>query len=315
MCSALVTEHWPEPVPRDDRVANVGVVVRLYGSSNTHRLMPARAALAIVSGVAPLGGKQRRAEERRNAERFMHDLLLYTPLAADSRKIAHRFLAERARINELVWRPWLLRRSRLTGEEHWHAAHRGGRGCVVVFGHIGPYFAIPVILAQHRLYAHMVTAAHYWQPMRPGYLGLATLQLRREYAEKPLGRRRLIPNDAPPGRLVELLEHGESILIAFDAPGSATTPFLGRSVMLGGGSATLAFRTKALVLPVNAERHGSRSDLRILPPIDPADYPDPRSLRIAIARTFEPLVLAQPEALDLMGPPSPLVSEALVASE
>ncbi|MCW3050301.1 MAG: hypothetical protein JWO74_4585 [Solirubrobacterales bacterium] len=303
-------DAWLAPVPQDDRVREVRPLVRLYASKHTHRLLPSPVALALAAALAPMGSPQRRADERRMSERFMKDLLLYTPRAGEARALTRRYIAEKSRISELVWRPWLLKRSRVIGQEHWDAAHTGGRGCVVVIGHMGATFAVPAILGLQGFDIHMVTSPHYWQPMPPGFVGLAMLHLRRAYAEKPLGRSRLIPSDADPERLVSLLEGGESILMAFDVPGSAATPFLGRSVALSGGPATLAFRTKATVLPLMPERHGSRIDLRLLKPLDPADYRDARSLRAAIARTFERLVLAKPEIVELPWVPSPLVTEA-----
>jgi lauroyl/myristoyl acyltransferase len=299
------------PAPQDDLVRDVRPLVRLYASKHTHRLLPAPVALVIVAALAPIGGRQRRADERRQSERFMKDLLLYTPRAGEAHALTRRYIAERARMNELVWRPWLLKRSRLIGGEHWEAAHRGGRGCVVVIGHMTATFAVPAVLARHGLTARLLISPHYWQPMPPGFVGLAVLHLRREYAEKPLGRERVIPSDTDPALLVDLVERGESVVMAFDVPGSAATPFLGRSVALSGGPATLAFRTKAPVLPLLPERHGSRIDVRLFEPLDPTDYRDARSLRAAIARTFEQLVLAKPEIVELPWVPSPLVTEAL----
>lgn len=137
--------------------------------------------------------------------------------------------------------------------------------------------------------------------------------MRVEYAEKGLGRDRLIPNDVNSERLIELIEGGATVGIVFDVPGSAATPFLGRSVALTSGPASLAFRTKAKVLPVITERNGAQIDLRLLEPLDPADFRDLRSLRAAIARTFEPLVLAKPEIVEVAWYPSPLVTEALAS--
>jgi lauroyl/myristoyl acyltransferase len=304
----MLSDERRGPVPQDDRVREVRPLVRLYASNHTHRLLPARAALAIAAALGtPWPG------ERRDAERLMEDLLLYTPRASEAPALARRYLREKSRVRELLWRPWLLKRSRVIGKEHWEAAHTDGRGCVIVVGHMGATFAGIPILARHGYDLYAVGGAHYWQPMPPGFIGLLLLQLRREYSEKPLGNHRLIPSDARPERLIELLESGASIFIAFDVPGSAATPFLGRSVPLSGGPATLAFRTGAKVLPVIPERHGSRIDLRMLEPLDPADYRDLRSLRAAIARTFELLVLEKPEIVEVAWYPSPLVTEALTS--
>jgi lauroyl/myristoyl acyltransferase len=79
--------------------------------------------------------------------------------------------------------------------------------------------------------------------------------------------------------------------------------------MLASGPATLAFRTGAKVLPMLPVREGTRIDVQILEPLDPADYPDLRSLRTAIAAVFERIVLANPEIVDFAWYPSPLVTE------
>jgi lauroyl/myristoyl acyltransferase len=309
----VLSEETDARIPRDGHVTDVRPLARLYASELTHRLLPAPVALAIVSAVGPIVRQHRNKSEHRAAEDFMNDLLLYTPRAREAPALARRYLREKSRVRELFWRPWLIKQSRVIGREHWDSAHTDGRGCVIVIGHIGPSFSVPAILGRHGFDLYMVTSPHFWEQMPPGILGLAHRYLRTEYGENALGRGRLIPSNARPERLIELIEGGATVLIAFDVPGSAATPFLGRSVPLSGGPATLAFRTKAKVLPVIPERHGARIDLRILEPLDPAEYRDLRSLRVAIARTFERLVLAKPEIVEIAWYPSPLVTEALTS--
>lgn len=311
----MLTEELdgPIPIPRGEKVRDVRPLVRLYASQHTHRLMPAPLALAIVAALEPGLRRRRNRGEDTNAERLMTDLLQYTPRAGEARAATRRFLRERCRSRELFWRPWLLKQSRVIGQEHWDAAHADGRGCVLVCAHIGPSWAVPGILGRHGFDLYLVTSVHYWQQMPPGLTGLAHRYLRNEYGEKALGVGRMIPNTTKPQRLIKLVEQGETVGIAFDVPGSAATPFLGRSVALSGGPATLAFQTKAKALPVISERHGARIDLRILEPLDPTDYRDLRSLRVAIARTYEPFVLAKPEVVEVAWYPSPLVTEALTS--
>jgi lauroyl/myristoyl acyltransferase len=299
------------PVPQDDRVRELRLPVRLYTSGLAHRLVPARAALAIAAAVGTPGQRHDKATERRQSEHLMKDLLLHTPRAGEARQLARRNVQEASRLRELFWRPWLLKDSRIVGREHWDAAHNGGRGCVLVLGHLGGSFAVSGILGRHGFDVHMVSSAHFWRELPPGLTGQAHRFLREEYGERALGAHRLIPNDAPPERLVELVEAGATVGIAFDVPGSAATPFLGRSVALASGPASLAFRTKAKVLPVICERHGTRIDLRMLEPLDAADHRDLRSLRAAIAKTYEPLIVAKPEMVEVAWYPSPLVTEAL----
>ena len=302
-----------EPLPVWDR-ARGRPLARLYTSKHVHRLIPAPLALAIAPALGNPDRQQRKEDELRRAERLMTDLLLHTPRAAEARTLARRNVAEVARLRELYWRPWLLKRSRLIGKVHWDGAHAGGHGCVVVFSHLGLAYVLPKLMQQHGFGVYFVGTPKYWEPQPPGYFGLLMHHLRREYATAA-GAHRLISSTARPGLLVDLLERGESVVIAFDVPGSAATPFLGRSVPLSGGPATLAFQTGAKVLPVLPERHGTRIDLRMFEPIDPADYRKLPSLRAAIARVFEQQVLAKPEIVDYAWYPQPLVTEALTSQE
>lgn len=288
------------------------LLIRAYASPPAHRLIPAPLALPILATIEPALRRLRNPAEEIDAERLMSDLLQYTARRDEWRDAARRQLRERSRLRELFWRPWLLKQSRVIGREHWDAAHSGGRGCVLVLGHLGGSWALPGILGRHGFDVHVVSSAHFWRELPPGLSGRMFRQ-QREYGERALGADRLIPNDAPPERLVELLEAGATVVIAFDVPGSAATPFLGRSVALTSGPASLAFATKANVLPVITERHGTRMDLRMLEPLDPADHRDVRSLRAAIAKTYEPLVVAKPEMVEIAWYPSPLVTEALTS--
>jgi hypothetical protein len=302
-----VHDRSREPVPQDDHVANVSLPARLYGSKHTHRVIPARLALALAAVVGPAARQRRNSSERRDGERFMMDLLLHTPRAPEAQELAERWLVEKSRVGELLWRPWLLKHSRILGREHLDAADPS-RGRVIVMGHFGPDWAISAILCKYGLDHYVIVHPHYWDPT-PGYAGLMKRHRRREYFEKSLEPEHALSSDGPPERPLELLRAGETIVIAFDVPGSAATPFLGRSVALAGGVATLPFKAGAMVIPAIPERHGTRSHLRLLPPIDPADHRDPRSLRSAIAHAFEPIVLDRPDAVGLAFVPSPLVTE------
>ncbi len=306
-----VSGQTSAPITRDDSLRNVRPLLRLYASKYTHRLLPAGLAVPIMAVIEPWARRLLTPGADKYAVRLMQDLLRYTPRSREAPVIARRYLRESSRARELFWRPWLLKRSRVIGRDNWVAAHAGERGCVVVCGHIGPSWAVPGILGQHGFDLYLVTSFHFWEEVQPGLTGLSHRYMRIEYGDKALGRHRLIPNTAPPERLIELVQGGASVGIAFDVPGSAATPFLGRSVALTGGPSTLAFRTKAKVLPVITERHGTRIDLRMLEPLDPADYRDLRSLRAAIARVYEPFVLEKPEIVEVPWYPSPLVTEAL----
>src|SRR4051812_19995152 len=187
-----MSDEYRGLVPRDDHVRNVSLLARLYGTKHTHRLVPARLALAVSAAVGPSARGRRNPAERRDAERFMADLLLHTPRAPEAQELARRWLAEKSRMGEMFWRPWLLKGSRILGREHWDTAHHEGRGSLLVAGHIGPAWGASTILCQHGLDHYVVVHPHYFEPMPSGYAGLAKLHRRREYLEKPLGGSRVL---------------------------------------------------------------------------------------------------------------------------
>jgi lauroyl/myristoyl acyltransferase len=264
-------------------------------------------ALSLAAAVKAPSWFDDRVTERRHAEHLMKDLLLHTPRAGEAAALTRRNMAEVARLRELFWRPWLLKHSRVLDPQHWHTAHADGRGCLIVVGHFGGLYALPPVLWRHGFDMWTVSTPMYWEPMPPGFRGRLALR-GRAFAEA-LGQGRAIPSSSPPEVLYGLLERGETVLIAFDVAGTAATPFLGRSVALAGGPASLAFRTGASVLPMLPERHGTRIDVRLFEPLDPADFRDAMALRVATAAVFERLLLEKPEIVDFGAYPSPLVTE------
>jgi lauroyl/myristoyl acyltransferase len=235
-------------------------------------------------------------------------LLQHTPRAGEAAAVARLWMAEKSRISEIFWRPWLMRRGSLEGAEHWHSARQDERGFVLVFGHLSPMFAVPAVLAHQGLPFHIVVGAHYFEPKPPGYAGLEILRW-RAYGEA-VGRERMVVASASFQSLKDLIERGEVVGLAFDAPGRTPTPFLGRTVQLGGGAARLAFETGTKVLPVVSRRHGASTTLHLDPPLDASEFPDVSSLQAALARRFEHFVLEKPEAIQLAWDPLPLIVDA-----
>ena len=131
------------PIPQRNRLTNVHPLLRLYASPQIHRLLPASLALPIAAVLEPSARRFLRPGSDEYSVRLMKDLLQYTPRSREARAIAHRYLRESSRARELLWRPWLLKRSRIIGREHWDTARSGGRGCVLVCAHIGPSSAVP----------------------------------------------------------------------------------------------------------------------------------------------------------------------------
>ena len=138
------------PVPQDDEIRDVSLPARIYGSPLVAPPAARPVALELAARVGPAMRQRRNPAERRDAERFMRELLAHTPRAAEAPELAGRWLAEKSRMGELFWRPWLLRGASVQGLEHWHAARAGGRGAVLVFGHILGAWTVPGILGSGR---------------------------------------------------------------------------------------------------------------------------------------------------------------------
>ena len=240
----------------------------------------------------------------------MADLLLHTPRAAEADELAERWLIEKSKLGELFWRPWLLERSRLLGREHLDLAWQRDRGCLFVFGtsaDTGPWTrsSSGTDLSTTRSRTRIIGS-----PCRPVTRACAKLHQRHEYLEKRLGGSRIILSDGPPDRPPPPARGGQfpphrlRRRAAPPRPRSWAGP-----LPRPGGPATLAFRTKATVVPAVPERQ-RQPDRPSFPASDRPGRPsDPRSLRTAIARTFEQVVLTHPEAVELAWFPSPLVTE------
>ena len=297
------------PIPQDDVIRNVSLLARIYGSPLAHRLLPASLALALASRLGPALRQRRNPSEQRDALIFMRELLAHTSRADEATELASRWLAEKSRMGELFWRPWLIRGSSVQGLEHLQAARAGGRGVVMVFGHILAAWSVPAILGTVGIPAYVVVGAHYYEPMPDGYEGIALMHRRVAYGESVLPMDHLVLATGRPERLKELVEAGEIVTIAYDAPGRAATPFLGRTVGFGGAAPRLALETGAKIVPAIPERHGTRLVMRFYPAIDPAEYEDTKSVRAAIARAFEPIVVARADEIELAWIPCPLITE------
>ena len=297
------------PVPQDDTIRDVKLPARLYADPRLHRLMPDSVALEVAGRIGPEMRQRRNPNERRDAEAFMRQLLEHTPRRAEAPELARSWLAQKSRTQEAFWRPWMMDRTRMEGVEHWEAARADGKGVVIVFGHILAAWLTTGILGTKGYPVHIVVGPHYYEPMPRGYEGLALLHRRVAYGEKVFPMDHILLANNRPQRFAELLEAGEVVAVAFDAPGRAATPFLGRNVGFGGAPARLAFDTGSKVLPVVPGLEGTQLSMRFYPPLDPAQFEDHTALRAAIAGVFEPIVLAKPETVELAWIPCPLVTE------
>jgi lauroyl/myristoyl acyltransferase len=94
-----------------------------------------------------------------------------------------------------------------------------------------------------------------------------------------------------------LLERGESVFVAYDMPGPHETHFLGKSVTLAEGTAQLAVRADAIVLPVRTRRAGHRVWVDAAKPLDPRGLTVDQ-LHHTLAAVHERWILENPAAME-----------------
>ena len=185
---------------------------------------------------------------------------------------------------------------------------------MVVFGHVAPTWCLAPVLQYNGMPVHIVIGPHYWD-VEPGFKGLE-MNYRLGLLYSIIGPERTHSTaTVKPETLGGIVLGGGAVLLAWDAPGRAATPFLGRNIPVGGAAARLAFETKVPVLPVVPERRGTRLSAHFLDVIEPADHADHRSLREAVARAFEPVMVERPASVEMAWHPSPLVIDVTEAAD
>jgi KDO2-lipid IV(A) lauroyltransferase len=151
------------------------------------------------------------------------------------------------------------------GFENLAAAHRRGRGVVVVTGHFGNWELLGAIVAQHRLPIHFLAKEQrnpyvdrYMDRARSRHLGVGVLNPGMELR-----------------RIFRCLRRGELIGMLFDQDAGADGIFLdvlGRVASVQPGAAVFSYRTGAPIVPCGVFR---LPDGRHRASFEPAFDPDP----------------------------------------
>ena len=285
--SASGTTCAPRPVPWG------GVVARLRASTSARRLVPTGIALI---GTDILYRTLVRMSPRRSAAAVdsMSAVVGGTSRGADVARLAPRHVAALARGWELTWRPWELARIPIRGRERLDAARATGRGVIVSHAHLGPLAGrVPLM----RLVSPVLLPHGDWllEEPKPGYNGYQVEQTRKLYQGAGA---ELVHHIGSAPRMYRTLRGGGAVLLSMDVPGSRRTDFLGKPVDLDDGTAQLAARTGALVVPVALMPTRRRWEIEIYPALDPRDFDGPDELHLALARIHEELIMRAPEHLE-----------------
>jgi hypothetical protein len=231
-----------------------------------------------------------------------------TRLAGQVETIARRRLVEERLREAAFWRA-RFDRDQVVGTANMQGALAQGRGVILSFCHVGSFHgSIAPLSRDAGRTTYIATNSWFLEPPDGSEWSLRIEHWRRRLAAID-GRIVQMPGTFE--TLGALLDRGEVVMLAFDMPGNSETRFLGKPVMLTSGTAKLALRTDALVLPLRPARRGLRLAIEFGRPIDPREHVDARSLQSAIAGIHEEWILERPAALEDPSRPGAWEREAL----
>ncbi len=271
----------------------VDLRLRLRTSTGLRRVLPRR--LAIRRATANGRTAWKRTDEREHALRTMRAILGGTSRADELEQLARRRLIEQSVEDALFWQPWQTVSVDGASCANRQLALSSKRRVLLSTCHLGPYFLSMSAFSSVGLSPIAVSAPWFFASPSPDYWGRRLARWRQGLSDR--GQRLVCSADAFPV-IRALLEQGEMVLNYFDMPGSSRIRFLGKPVMLTGGSARLAFETDALILPLRARRAGDRVWTDFSAPLDPHGFAGAAELHEALARVHERWVLELPHTLE-----------------
>ena len=271
---------------------------RLSGSSSAVKtspllrtLLPTRVA---VSKAARRGQAiwERSAGEREDAIAGMEVIVAGTPRAPELRELARLAFIESKIDSALFWaQPWSAkvdaRSAALINE-----ALSGGRGVLLSSCHVGPYYRSHCAPPFNGRVTYLVAGSWFFEQPSSDYWGRRLARWRKGTKSRSL------PADGSFGIVEALLRRGEPVFLFFDMPGPHETSFLGKPAMLADGTAQLAVRADALILPLRARRVGCHAWVDAGAPLDPREFSGPDELHDALAAVHERWILERPEAME-----------------
>lgn len=281
-------ETWqPRPVPWN------GVIGRFRAATRTRRLVPTELAL-IGTDVIYRSAVRLSARRAAAAHESMAAVVGGTSREGDVARLAPLHVAARARGWELTWRTWELDRIPVRGADHLRKAGASGRGLLLSKSHLGPLAAwVPL----GRMLRPLLLPADEWllDPPTPGHDGYRVEHRRKVFHDAGI---KLIYANGSGMTLYKVLRRGGSVLMSMDMPGERRTRFLDKPVDMVDGTAQLATRTDALVVPVALMPLGRRWEIQVGEPLDPRDFADPDELHLTLVSIHEKLIMAAPEHLE-----------------
>jgi lauroyl/myristoyl acyltransferase len=285
---AAAAQRSPRPA-----MPPVELRVRLKTSPALRRLLPTR--IAVARAAATGRARWQDADARRDALRATHAIVGGTARAEEVEQLAQQRLIEDEVGRTLFWQPWQTTKLDERSAQNLDAAFAPGRPVLLSMCHLGPYFLAMSALTSRGYHEVALAAPWFFEPPGHDYWGRRIARWWRGIYPR---HERVISTAGGFALYKALLERGETLLIYFDMPGSRSTSFLGKQVMLGSGSSQLAFQTGAVVLPMRARRDGDHVHTDVMAPLDAHDFAGADELHDALAAAHERSILEYPETLE-----------------
>ena len=287
LARALEAVARPTPAPQ---MPTAPLAIRIKTSPWLRSVVPVGFALSR----AERRGQQiweRNAEERDQAIAAMQRILAGTPREQELAELARAWLIEEHIDRALFWaRPWSARLDAHSTQRLGRAL-AAGRGVILSACHMGPYYRLQCVRQLDGPDTYLVPGPWFFESPTPNYWG-------RRLARWHKGTHsRLVPAQGSFRVIQALLERGERVLLFFDMPGARETRFLGKPVMLADGTAQLARRGDALVVPLRARRDGDRVWVDAAAPLDPREFSGVDQLMDSLAALHERWILERPETM------------------
>jgi benzoate-CoA ligase family protein len=232
------------------------------------------------------------ARERDDALTTMQTVLTGTAREGEVEELAPRHLIEHHVDTVLFWaRPWSAKVDALSALR-LREALSSGRGVLLSGCHVGPFYRLQCPPAFEDRVTYMVPGPWFFEPPEPGFAGRRLARWHKGMSSRP------VPAKGSFRVIQALLERGEAVFLFFDTPGPRGTRFLGKQVELAEGSAQLAVRADALVLPMRARRAGHRVWVDVAEPLDPRKLTGVDELHSALSTVHERWILENPAAME-----------------
>jgi benzoate-CoA ligase family protein len=273
------------------RMPSAPLDVRVKTSPLLHVLLPGRLAV----GRAERQGRgvwEQSAVAREDAVAALETIVAGTSRAGELGELARMHVIDRSIDRAIFWQhPWSAKLDGPSAKRLGDALS-SDRGVLLSACHVGPYYRLQCAPAFNGRVTYTVPGPWFFEPPTPNYWGRRLARWRKGMKSRPVPARGSF-------RLIQcLLDRGDSVFLFFDLPGPRETSFLGKPAMLAEGSAQLAVRADALVVPVRARRSGHRVWVDAGEALDPREFAGVEDLHAALARLHEAWILENPSTME-----------------